>query len=601
LAKNSYRSELMGQLTADGVYSEGPGYAGVRLSQERDSKACFMDVLEFTGEDNNYYSDSKIQTLMEWLYGYASTPFRKFNTFGDTAPNRNYQEKGPAVFRAYRFSEKAAKYAAWNNNGITPPGRLLHYVLMGQQLPAPEKAPSRIFQDGGAWFIEAGNSDRALAGGLWNCMSEGWHSHKDVSAIHLAAYGEHVLRNSGYRGANQGALGFTWDYIHNDAISGNTVLVDGADHTGKVGAGITEGFTASMFDYASSDSGNALRPNGYHQRNFLFIHPTDDPCDGVNGYWVLMDEVDADSVSSQVNIALHPNSDNPTTVSADQEYKWRVTPYTYSGHDVYLSIFLGTAPASTSIEDGLLARMADEAACFVGEYLYSTYETDGSGNRNIVTVLFPHDDTHAKATMTRISGGSYTGANIAQGGSVEDISLESAGTSVVTYNDLSFRGLAAWYRLEGGLLTSYFVRKGRSLDDGLAPRVGFESPNDVSIYVNGTAGSIISPNAPVTFYYPGIVGVSLDGGSPISNISSGTDWVQVSIPSGTHEMEFALWTIADFDTSGGVDMADYAVLASQWQQAPDVPSADVAPAGGDGIVNALDLAIFVDRWLGGVE
>jgi hypothetical protein len=170
LAKNSYRSELMGQLTADGVYSEGPGYAGVRLSQERDSKACFMDVLEFTGEDNNYYSNSTIQTLMEWLYGYASTPFRKFNTFGDTAPNRNYQEKGPAVFRAYRFSEKAAKYAAWNNNGITPAGRLLHYVLMGQQLPAPEKAPSRIFPDGGAWFIEAGNSDRAIAGGLWNCI-----------------------------------------------------------------------------------------------------------------------------------------------------------------------------------------------------------------------------------------------------------------------------------------------------------------------------------------------------------------------------------------------------------------------------------------------
>ena len=77
--------------------------------------------------------------------------------------------------------------------------------------------------------------------------------------------------------------------------------------------------------------------------------------------------------------------------------------------------------------------------------------------------------------------------------------------------------------------------------------------------------------------------------------------MQVSIPSGTHEIDFVLWTIADFDTSGGVDMADFAVLASQWQQAPGVPSADVAPAGGDGIVNALDLAVVVDRWLGGVE
>jgi len=68
--------------------------------------------------------------------------------------------------------------------------------------------------------------------------------------------------------------------------------------------------------------------------------------------------------------------------------------------------------------------------------------------------------------------------------------------------------------------------------------VGFEALDDVSIYLDATAGRVISPGTLVTFYYPGIVGVSLDGGSPLSNVSSGTDWVQVSIPSGTHEIEF---------------------------------------------------------------
>jgi len=539
-AKSDYRNELFSQLTADGVYNGSMTYAGARLGATRFAKSYFMDVLEFTGEDNNYYSDSTIQAFMEWLYGYSITPFRLYYTFGDTSPRGNSHKTGPGQYRVHRFSAEAQKYAAWNNDGWTAPGRLLYYLFMTKPFPQPQRAPSRIFPDGGAWFIEAGDSESALAGALWNCRSVIGHAHKDVDAIHLAAYGEHVLRNSGYCNWGNGAFGFSWDYIHNYAESSNTVLINGADHAAKVGAGITEGFTAPCFDYASGDSGNALWSNGYHQRNFLFIHP----CDSVNGYWVLIDEVDAEGIGRRsththvpVNVVLHPNSDDCTIVSADREYMWKIGPYTYSGHDVYLSIFLGTAPASTSVKDGLLASGGKES--FVGPYLYSTYDTDDSGLVNIVTVLFPHDSSHAKATMTRISGTGYTGASIVQdGGSFEDIALESSGTNLVTYNGVSFMGLAAWYRLEYGLLTSYFVRKGQSLDDGFTPRVGFEALNDVSIYLDGMAGRIISPGTLVTFYYPGIVGVSLGGGSPLSNISSGTNWVQVNIPSGTHEIEF---------------------------------------------------------------
>jgi len=529
-AKRDYRRELFNQLTTDGVFNSSMSYAGARLGGTRFAKSYFMDVLEFTGEDNTYYSDSTVQAFMEWLYGYSTTPFRLYYTFGDASPRSNSHRNGPGQYRVHRFSAEAQKYAAWNNNGWTAPGRLLYYLFMTKPFPQPQRAPSRIFPDGGAWFIEAGNSDRALAGALWNCRSVTGHAHKDVDAIHLAAYGEHVLRNSGYCGWGEGAFGYTWDYIHNYAESSNTVLIDGADHVSKVGAGITGGFTAPCFGYASGDSDNALS-DGHHRRNFVFIHPRG----RINGYWILFDEARADRRSSLVNVVLHPNSDDCNIVSPDTEYKWKIGPYTHSGHDVYLSIFLGTAPASTGVKDGLLASGGGKS--FVGRYLYSTYDTDRNGSRNIVTILFPHDDTHTKVAMTRISAGDYTGASIALSRSVEDIALESAGTSVVMYNGVSFMGLAAWYRLERGLLTSYFVRKGQSLDDGFAPRVGFEALNDVDIYLNGTAGMIISPDTLVTFYYPGIVGVSL-GGSPLSNISSGTDWVQVRIPSGTHEVEF---------------------------------------------------------------
>lgn len=54
---------------------------------------------------------------------------------------------------------------------------------------------------------------------------------------------------------------------------------------------------------------------------------------------------------------------------------------------------------------------------------------------------------------------------------------------------------------------------------------------------------------------------------------------------------------ADIDEDGNVDFIDFAILASQWLQAPGVPSADIAPMpAGDGIVDAEDLAVFCDNW-----
>ncbi|MHC4649047.1 MAG: hypothetical protein ACYTBJ_26640, partial [Planctomycetota bacterium] len=57
--------------------------------------------------------------------------------------------------------------------------------------------------------------------------------------------------------------------------------------------------------------------------------------------------------------------------------------------------------------------------------------------------------------------------------------------------------------------------------------------------------------------------------------------------------------IGDFDGQCDVDFDDYAILASQWQKAPGLPSADIAPDGGDGIVNWLDLKALCDNWLAG--
>ena len=55
--------------------------------------------------------------------------------------------------------------------------------------------------------------------------------------------------------------------------------------------------------------------------------------------------------------------------------------------------------------------------------------------------------------------------------------------------------------------------------------------------------------------------------------------------------------IADLNSDTKVNFIDYAILASQWQGSPGSPSADIAPEGGDGIVNGKDLAAMAGEWL----
>jgi hypothetical protein len=54
---------------------------------------------------------------------------------------------------------------------------------------------------------------------------------------------------------------------------------------------------------------------------------------------------------------------------------------------------------------------------------------------------------------------------------------------------------------------------------------------------------------------------------------------------------------ADIDLDGDVDFKDYVILAAQWQYPPGIPAADIAPPGGDGVVDGKDLALLVDSWL----
>lgn len=328
---------------------------------------------------------------------------------------------------------------------------------------------------------------------------------------------------------------YSWGYIHATDYSGNTLNTERNSHSLKYGNGLQEGFTSVYFDYACGDDGSALADDT-HYRSLMFVHPQD----GKNGYFIMQDEVTT-KAGGQIFTYLHPNTRSSTgisTVSSKTEYRADINGYVFNKSDVKLNIFYATAPNSVQQQDGAIAGFGKS---FEGKYLKAGYSADSSGKKQILTILFPSDSTHAKASMSRISGSGYTGASVNHGNNIIDYAFESPGTSTISHNGTSFRGKSVVFRKISSKTVFYFVRKGRSFDDGNG--YGFSSTADVSIHLRDKTGNIaVASNTDVTFYYPGIKGVYVNG-IPAANKNSGSGYVTITVTPGTKSIELSTDTL----------------------------------------------------------
>lgn len=539
---DEYYDSLVSSLSLDGVFYGGRCYAWARWTgASRYVKNMYMDVLEFTGVDRRYYDNPRIIGLYEWLYGHSDAVFGGPTTFGDCAiqTGRDEAYDEPPLYRAEKFGYTAGQYAA----ASLPEqfgGNLLSYVVPDGPLPPATYATSKIYPDGGGFFLEAMPSraarSTAMGGGLWNAMGEEAHSHYDVNAIALAGYNEYLLVNSGYSGWENGPPGYPWSWIHDDERSGNTLRTS-SRHASKAGGGVVEGFTDTLFDYASGDDGPAL-PDDVHLRNFVFVHSDV----STNAYFVLFDEVYADS-GEPILMNLHPNTLATTgiqTLVGGTEYTATIDAVALVPGRAKLTVFYATPPHVVRQLNGGVATWGAPDGGFEGKYLESEYVAPANGETNIVTILFPHDVEHAKAEMTRLSVAGSSGAVIDHGSGVLDHAFESTGAAPLTHDGDTFTGRALLCRKGStGANVFYFVRKGTSFSTTNGPPLGFSSVGRVSLYMRGTRGHIVSPGTTVRFTYPQVSRVTLDG-SHVSNIAWGANWVEVDVPGGTHRVE--LWT-----------------------------------------------------------
>jgi len=536
--------------TADGVWSEGPGYASARFAWLRVSKFYLMDIAGSNGL-GSYYDDPEMSRFYEWLYGYGRNPAGGLWVIGDSPANGHLSGHtgGSAPYNIHKFSELAVAYAAYRYRKNPPaPAATLHGFLTYAPLPEPKSPPSRIFPDGGAFFQETPLKWESLAGLLWNCTIRGWHTHSDVNAINAYAYGENILIGTGYPGPNAGRYNFDWNYISHTAAANNTVTIDGRNHvigqfisvdggdydsqnggwdselTSKRGAGIREGFTSEGLDYACGDSGKVV-PNGRHLRNFLMIHPQDEAA----GYFVLLDEVVADSPAALADLHLHPNSravaaelvaeanaleekhahenleQNKkghvplTVVEKGRHYRWPINGGVLfnRGKDVSVDVFLGLAPTKVDLRLGVRTAWGTHRWSTLGSGLHASFPTDKAGKVNIPTVIYPSDSAHPPAEIARIRGDGYCGVKLGAGAGLTDyvLAMPLGAGQPVQVDGLVVRARSAVFRKADSGPIFYFVRKGTRFQAG---GVGFESDKPVTIHVRGKVGRVVSPGATVT-------------------------------------------------------------------------------------------------------
>ncbi|UXP33620.1 hypothetical protein N6H18_06590 [Reichenbachiella agarivorans] len=548
----------------DGVSPAGTGYCVQRFNSiERAAKNTTLDIMEYMGY-HEYYTNPGLIGLHEFMYGYATSPFGRVMLYGDSR-NTHDQEAwttedtvivSPTIVKSARFSPEAYQYAMWvlrEGAGISSgilKGHLSNYLVMAGSAVNNNPlefdtndaamAPSRLFKNFGALKSKEQSKD-ALYMSMQNLTGNTeYHTHYEVNALALSGYGEILMRNAGYNGPGKdvtidGATA-TFEYMHSDSESSNNLMIGGKKHTAYVGEGITEGLIGQDVEYFRGSSTTAIE--GSHDRDVVFVQPSD----GANGYYLVMDHVLTDHAGDNVNIAWHPNAGILNIIKPETQYFSEIKqesgadgPHIFTENEAKLTTFLATPPATVEIK-----RTANQAReyTYAADYMYVNYDPVDK-RKDILTVLFPGDKTHKTGDLSRIVAADYTGSKIAQG-DIQDVAFTSSGATVGQYGTKTFQGEDVLFRMNSKRFISYFV-KGVSFDDKKT-RCGFEADQPIALYMNasemdtGMRGIITSSGTKVTLYYPKISAVKLNEAAAVIT-ASGSNWIQIQVPSGTFTVE----------------------------------------------------------------
>lgn len=127
----------------------------------------------------------------------------------------------------------------------------------------------------------------------------------------------------------------------------------------------------------------------------------------------------------------------------------------------------------------------------------------------------------------------------------------------------------------------------------------FDSTNDqyFGSYTDGFLSGLTSDTA---YKDQQVLLFSVQTGSGWANGFTGlVDGLSIGLTDGNvGQVNFiAKQLVGDLNNDCKVDVADLEILCEQWLQLPGLPSADIWPSNGDGIVNFNDFAVMAGNWL----
>lgn len=556
----------------DGSWNQSPGYIMARLGGNRLGKSHIIDVLDYTNE-YNFYQDSRMQSLMEWLGSFALTPFGSISRFGDSGliKAKRIGADNPLLFRMNKYGDKSAGISSWYLDTLEETGpysfdlsNFYNFVLMPETEANPIKPVSLLKTYTGAALLDPTNSSEALSGILYSLKREpnqegGFgHAHYDVNSINITGYGEHLITNAGTQYVGLNGNGFNYPGYTPDnkrwflSWMQNTVhIADQNEHVEKTGKGLIDSLVGGSVEFGRTGSGEAIS-NGVHNRYLFFIKPSQN----TNGYFAMIDEVVPNNSNDPIHINLHPNTRSEIITITDQmHYRAKADGYVQDASDGTegIEIFYGTPPNNAQFKSAYKGDFV--LGPILTPYLESTYNINHSDRLQAATILFPYDGDHMAPAMTRISAQNYSGAFIDHDNDIEDVFLASTGPGKYDYQGVLINGRGVFYRRINNTIDSYAVALGYGFDNAELPAKGFASSEAVSIQMDDTTGflRVGKENTTITFNYPSLSEVQLNNIS-ITPISSDENSITINVAKGNYKVNLISQTLSVSDVPNDVNI-----------------------------------------------
>ena len=472
---DAYFKGIMHQITPDGVSPVTIHYAWERVGggDSRISKAGYMDVLEFTGIDQRYYANERLQKYHRWLFSASVNNNKEMAIIGDMLPSQTLNNDLLHA-RVGNFDELAASYASWFHEHDKKRGHIISYLLPRKKLPYPRSPQSTVYENGGAFLRESPNDSLGMHAVLYNIKSQDeWHTHQETNGLALSGMGNRLLVNGGRLGEPT-----------RSAALNNTLTIDGKDHDSRLGNGIVEHISRQDFDYAMGNAGPAL-PSAVHNRSMILMHKTPSS----KPYLLLLDEVEVKEGQKIVSY-LHPaNESHIDTLSVNESYRAAI--------DHFLTV-PGTALGIHYLTKPEQVNQSPEVSAVPSRYpnhpkhsrLEAIYSPEESGKKNIVTLLNPLAEPDKGMQLQPSVQATHDAHLIQHKDGAEDLVFNShTPDRTISYDKFHFTGDFFIHREIAGASNFIFVKNATDFSDG---ELEFKADHKLTLWMNHRFISVIA-------------------------------------------------------------------------------------------------------------